>query len=114
MSRVSHHQAVGSVPETLCKRQIRTRPPALFFLDPEMQGSACIGPSIVTIVQIVQSAPVARNGANPPLVSAELKGLCRRELRTSYALDRRWRHDGTAVSRSNIQGVGRPIPRFHQ
>src|SRR5215471_16167317 len=89
MSSVPHHQAVGSVPETLCKSQIGTRPPTLFFPYPEMQGSAGIGPSIVTIIQIVQPSPVARNGANPPLISAELKGLCRRELRSSYALDNR-------------------------
>src|SRR5215475_1553021 len=87
VSSVPHHQAVGSVPETLGKSQVRTRPPVPFFLYAEMEGSARVGPSIVTIVQIVQPSPVARNSANPPLVSAELKRVCRRELQRSYALD---------------------------
>src|SRR5262249_48175171 len=71
MASVPHHHAVGSVPKTACKSQVRTRPPARCFLYAEMQSTTRVGPSIITIVQVVQSSPVARNGANPPVVSAE-------------------------------------------
>ena len=87
MTSVPYHHDVGSVPETLRKRQVSARPPARFFLYPEMQSSARVRPGVITIVQVVQSSPIARNGANSPLVSAELKWLCGRELRRTNALD---------------------------
>src|SRR5258708_27090581 len=97
MRSVPRRQDVGSVPQTSCEIHLHTRPLACLFRDAEMQSSAGIRPGVIAIVQIVQSPAIARNRANFPIVSAEMKRLCGRELGFANALYNRHRDDTTTL-----------------
>src|ERR1700756_2682164 len=114
MSSVAHYHDVGSITQTSCELCLCTRPPALFFLDSEMHGSAFVSPGVITVVQIIESPAVARNSANFPVVSAEMKWLCRGEGHRPNPFENIHGDDGAALCGSHIHRRRRAISRLNQ
>src|SRR5467141_767553 len=77
VSGVTNHNDVGSVTETAIQLHLRARPLVSLFRDAEMQRTARVGPGVLSSIQIVHSAAIARNRANLPIVAAEMKRLHR-------------------------------------
>src|SRR5215470_17210720 len=77
MRSVTHYNNIGSVAETASELYLGTRPLARFLAYSEMQSAARVRPCIFSIVRTIQASPISGNGANFPVVSAEMKRLRR-------------------------------------
>src|SRR5208283_1492151 len=86
MGNVPHHNIVGSVPQTSCHNHFRAGPLPFFLLDTKMEGSICVGPRIISVVQIVHSAAIAGNGPYFPVVATEVNSFYRCKFRSADAL----------------------------
>src|SRR5260370_1207947 len=71
-------------------------------------------PSRFPMHRMSQGPPLARNRANFPIVSAEMKRLCGRELGFANALYNRHGDDRTTLVGGHIQGRWRMIARLYQ
>src|SRR6266704_1899344 len=74
MRGITHNEGVCPIPHAARQHHVCTRPLVRLLSYPQVQGSARITPDVVSIVQIVQSAPSLRRRVNFPVVPAETKG----------------------------------------
>src|SRR6516162_1327719 len=114
MRSVTNHEGVHSVPQAAGQNHMRARPFFRLLGYAQVQGSADVGPSVVSVVRIVQ--PSSRLGIrlNRPVVAAETKWLGGKRRQGSNTLDNLYQYDRTTCSRRDIDGWRRTKTRIYQ
>src|ERR1700730_16274656 len=86
MRNVTHSCNICPVPQATREKHLGTRPSSVPFFNTQMHSAAVICPHIVAVVQIIQSAAIARNGANFPIVPTEMNrlGRCQRNWPNAF------------------------------
>src|SRR5215468_2741328 len=109
MRSVAHYQNVVSIPKAPRKEDFSTRPAVAFLPDTKMQSSTRISPGVVSIVEIVHSSAIARDGANIPIVAAEMNLFGGCELRLTNAFDDLYQRHRTTLRWRRIHSRRRTV-----
>ena len=114
MGNIPDHKNVSSISETSRQFRLRAGPAPVAFLHSQVKSSACIGPGVISIVEVVQSAAIAGNGPYIPIVSTELKRLGRCYLNRPVPFTISTATTEPPAHGSDIQGRRRVISRVDQ